>query len=92
MWPVDIVATNDFEEPAPPTFAENLQRFVGGSVAVVTDTGPATVPLRIWLLLVIIGACCTTAPLPVNVIGVIGSIALALSVVPRRRSPDATRP
>lgn len=86
------MATNDWEEEPRPTFAENLQRIVGGSVAAATDTSPTTVPLRTWLLLVLIGACCTTAPLPVNVIGVIGSIALALSVVPRRRSPDATRP
>ena len=84
------MATNDFEEPAPPTFTEQVQRFVGGTVAAATDTGPTTVPLRTWLLLVLVAACCATAPPPINVIGVTGSIALALSVVPRRRSTDAS--
>ena len=84
------MATNDFEEAPGPTYAEKVQSFVGDSIAKATDTSPGTVSLRTWLLLAVVGVCCAASSPPTNYIGVIATVALALSSVPRR--PSGTRP
>ena len=82
------MATNDDVELPRPSNTELAQAFLGQTVARVTDTDPITLTLRTWLLLVLIAGCCVLAPVPVNVVGVIATVALALSITRRRIHAD----
>lgn len=77
------MATTDFEEEEP-TRAQQLAGIFGQTVATVTDTD-ATIPLRVWLLLMVIAFCMGFAPDPARLVGVLATLALALSSVRRNR-------
>ena len=79
------MATTEYEEPAAPTAREQVLRTFGHTVAAVTDTDQ-TLPLRTWLLLIVVAVCVLFAPAPANVIGVIATVALAMSAGARLRS------
>lgn len=79
------MATTEFEQPAEPTQREQVLREFGHRVAEATDTD-RTLPLRTWALLMTIGACVLFAPVPINVVGVLATVALAMSAGARLRS------
>lgn len=76
------MATNEQEDPAEPGRTEEILQTIRGAVAKVTDTDE-TMPLRAWVLLVLVALCCLTAPSPANAVGVVATMALALSAAPR---------
>lgn len=77
------MATNELEEPAPETGLAAAQRWLTGTVTGVSETAADGVPLRIWLLMVIVGVSCLLAPVPANAIGVVASLILAMSLARR---------
>lgn len=82
------MATNEHEEEeAEPTRGEVLKTFLGSAVADVTDTGKHTgISLRVWVLIVVIGLVVATAQFPMNVIGQVALLALALTLASRVRA------
>lgn len=77
------MATNE-EEPVndTPTRPEIIRQFV----AQATDTGPTTgISLRVWLILVGLGIVVALAIFPLNVLGTVLLVALALSLASRVR-------
>jgi hypothetical protein len=79
------MATNDYEE-APATREEQLRMLFGQASQAVTGATNDVLPLRVFLLLMTIGACMVWASTPFNIIGLLATIALAFSVpVARRR-------
>ena len=73
------MATNDYEEETP-TQQEQLARIFGTTVAKVTDTGPSTIPLRMFVLCIVVMVCVALAPSPANIVGIIATLALAISI------------
>ena len=78
------MATNEYEEEPGPTRAQQLAAFWGGKVAEATDTD-STLPLRTWILLVVIAVCVLFAAPPFNVVGIVSTVALAMSAASRLR-------
>jgi hypothetical protein len=79
------MATTEYDEPVAPTQREQVLQAFGHTVETVTDTD-RSLPLRTWILVVIVGVCVLFAPVPINVIGVIATLALAMSAGARLRS------
>ena len=78
------MATNEAEELPQASPLEAAQTWLVGATRAVTDTGPG-LPLRVWVLMVVIGVACVVAPFPANVIGVAATVALAMSAPARAR-------
>jgi hypothetical protein len=82
------LATNEQEQPVDEsTPLEKISQQMGLKVAKITDTGSQSgVPLRVWVMIVGIAAICTTALVPLNIVGVVLTVALALTLGSRSRA------
>jgi hypothetical protein len=78
------MATTDYDEEPGPSQAEQLRQILGQTVSTITDTD-ATLPLRTFVLLMVVAACVGFAPDPIRLVGVLAVVALALSSTTRKR-------
>ncbi len=82
------MATNEQEVPEEPTATERYIHTVTRVVSKATDTGPSTgVSLRVWVIVALLGAIISTALVPLNVVGTVLVVALALTLGSRSRGP-----
>ena len=79
------MATTEWETEAEPSQREEVLKAFNATVHQVTDTD-RSLPLRTWALLMIVAACVLFAPVPINVVGVLATVALAMSAGVRLRS------
>jgi hypothetical protein len=78
------MATNENEEPAAVNRRDEVVAMLTTGVQRVTDTD-RTMPLRAFVLLIVIGLCVSFAPAPASYLGVVATIALAISAPARQR-------
>lgn len=78
------MATNEDEPPPPLTMKQAVAAFYGRTVEAVTDTGP-DLRLRVFILILVMIVCLSTAPYPANVIGTVAGVMLSFSAPVRRR-------
>lgn len=84
------MSTNEQEAPPEPTQQQRVLAAVGMAVSKVTDTGSTVnpgMPLRVWLILALLGAIVSVSTPPLNIVGVILVVALALTLASRSRMP-----
>lgn len=83
------MATNEQEAPPPPSQRARVLAAVGMVAEKATDTGPSTpgaaLGLRVWFILVALAAIVAVGAFPLNVVGSVLVMALALTLASRVR-------